>query len=291
MAEKLKISTEISSIAKLVGEEKALEYVARAGFDSYDFSMFSMCIYKNKLGGVVHTGHPLSTDEYLPFVRNLVRRAKELGLSCNQSHAPFPTSVPEVRSVLKRAIECTALAGGKICVIHPDNNKNAEQNAEFFHSLLPFAKECGVKIATENMWNWDKELDQAAPAACSDPKSFVEHVDVMNDESFVACLDIGHAEMRGLGTSAVEMIRALGPRLQALHLHDNDFHKDSHQIPGSMSIDFEAVMGALKEIGYKGELTLEADCYLRAFEGGDVAKGVCDLADSARRLADLYDRI
>lgn len=43
---------------------------------------------------------------------------------------------------LKRAIECTAEAGGAICVIHPANNKTAEENAQMYFELLPFAKEC-----------------------------------------------------------------------------------------------------------------------------------------------------
>ena len=34
----MKISTEIASAAKLVGEEKAVEYAAKAGFDAWDFS-------------------------------------------------------------------------------------------------------------------------------------------------------------------------------------------------------------------------------------------------------------
>ena len=41
----MKISTEIGSAAQLVGEEKAVEYVAKAGFDAWDFSMFDMCGY------------------------------------------------------------------------------------------------------------------------------------------------------------------------------------------------------------------------------------------------------
>ena len=39
----MKISTEIGSIASLVGEEKAVELVAKSGFDAWDFSMFDMC--------------------------------------------------------------------------------------------------------------------------------------------------------------------------------------------------------------------------------------------------------
>lgn len=41
----MKTSTEIHSIALHVGEEKAIEYVAKAGFDAWDFSMFKMCAY------------------------------------------------------------------------------------------------------------------------------------------------------------------------------------------------------------------------------------------------------
>mgnify|MGYP002513530294 CR=1 FL=1 len=54
--------------------------------------------------------------------------------------------------------------------------------------------------------------------------------------------------MRGSGTSAVAMIQALGSRLQALHIHDNDKHHDSHQIPFSMNIDFVPIVKALKQI-------------------------------------------
>ena len=41
----MRISTEIGSAARLVGEEKAVELVAKAGFDAYDLSMFSMARY------------------------------------------------------------------------------------------------------------------------------------------------------------------------------------------------------------------------------------------------------
>ena len=70
--------------------------------------------------------------------------------------------------------------------------------------LLPFAKECGVKIATENMWNWDAQKDESSFAACATSESFLAHLDAVNDDYLVACLDIGHAEMRGSGSGAAE---------------------------------------------------------------------------------------
>jgi len=285
----MKISTEIASAARIVGEEKAIEYCAKAGFDAWDFSMFSMCKYNWRDQVFMKSDHPLAGCDYLNFARRLKQVGIDNGIICNQSHAPFPTYCAEIRSYCKRAIECTAEAGGKICVIHPDNNKTAEENRDMYLELLPFAKEHNVKIATENMWTWDKENNHSSFAACATPESFNEHLDAVNDEYFTACLDIGHAEMKGSNTSAVQMIKALGNRLSALHIHDNDKWKDLHQIPFSMDINFCEVVEALKQIDYKGYFTLEADCYLRNYTKENVFEGVKELEKAARRLANMFE--
>lgn len=284
----MKISTEINSVARIVGDERAVEYVAKAGFDCWDFSMFGMGKYDWKNKSFVSTDHPLTKPDYLAFARRLKQIGLDNGIECNQSHAPFPVICPEIRGMLKKAIECTAEAGGKICVIHPDAYSNAEQNAEMYFELLPFAKECGVKIATENMWDWDKEKNCAKKAACSPHDDFLAHIKAVNDPYFVACLDIGHAEMRGLDTDAPTMIRTLGDSLAALHIHDNDRWKDLHALPFTMQIDFEAVVKALKEINYKGEFTLEADTYLKDHTEANVFEGVCEMARVARRLTEMF---
>ena len=283
----MKISTEIASAAAIVGEEKAIELYAKAGFDAWDFSMFAMCRYDWHNKTLLPNSHPLAGSDYLAFARKLRQIGEDNGIHCNQSHAPFPAYSKEIRDHFKRAIECTAEAGGSICIIHPDNYKSAEENAEMYAELLPFAKEHGVKIATENMWNWDNAKGQASFAACATPKSFCDHIDLLNDDYMVACLDIGHAEMRGLDTTAVEMIHTLGHRLQALHIHDNDKWQDSHQIPFSMQIDFDAVVKALKDIGYNGYLTLEADKYLRGRTKENIFEGMQNMAEAANRLRDM----
>lgn len=282
----MKISTEINSSAKKIGEEKAIEYIAKAGFDAWDFSMFRMIDYNWDTRKMYQSSHPLASREYLAFARRLRRTALDCGICCNQSHAPFPSD--GIIPYLKRAIECTAEAGGKICVIHPCNLKTPEENAEMFAELLPFAKEYGVKIATENMWNWDNDKDEATPAACSSPENFTEHLNALNDDYFVACLDIGHAEMRGLNTSAPDMIYTLGSKLQALHIHDNDLHHDSHQIPFSMKIDFKKIVKALKDTGYNGFLTLEADRYLEPYSADNIFDGIRNLKDAASKLASMF---
>lgn len=284
----MKTSTEIGSASKIIGEEKAVEYCAKAGFDAWDFSMFDMARFDRKSGRLIESNHPLKGENYLAFARKLKKIGEDNGIVCNQSHAPFPTYIPEIKSYLKRAIECTAEAGGKICVIHPDNHKSAEENAEMYNELLPFAKKCGVRIAAENMFNWNKEKDDADSAACSSPKDFNAHIDAVGDEYLVACLDIGHAEMCGAKTSAPEMIKSLGKRLCALHIHDNDKHHDLHQIPFSQKIDFKKVVSALKEIQYNGYLTLEADQYLKIYDEENIFEGFKKLFESVKKIADMF---
>lgn len=285
----MKISTEIASAAKIIGEEKAVEYVAKAGFDAWDFSMFAMCKYGRATNSILENDHVLASGDYLAFARKLRKIGEDNGIICNQSHAPFPTRCKEICGYYKRAIECSAEAGAEICIIHPDNDKSAAENAEMYLELLPFAKECNVKIATENMWNWDDEKGHSRFAACATPESFIEHIDIINDPYFVACLDIGHAEMKGSDTTAVEMIKKLGKRLQSLHIHDNDKLHDSHQIPFSMQVDFDAMVKALREINYEGFLTLEADAYLRScgYTSENVFEGIKNLAEAAMKLREM----
>ena len=290
----MKTSTETDSIAGRTGWEKALELIADAGFDCWDFSLLKMCSYNWQTGERIITGHPLENRETaIPFAENLRKVADSLGITCNQSHAPFPVSCPAIRELLPLALECTAAAGGTICVIHPDNNKTPEENSVMYRELLPVAHKYGVAIATENMWNWNDKEDCAAPAACSDGPSFTRHIDIVNDPYLVACVDVGHAEMRGLNTSADKMIRELGPRVKALHLHDNDKRRDYHRLPFSMDIDFAPAVKALKDIGYSGVFTLESTlaAALQDIGSDDPAEGVRAMFRATRRLADMFENI
>ncbi len=284
----MKISTEIHSAAKHIGEHRAVELIAKAGFDAWDFSMFNMARYDGTFGRYIDNNPNYFGNEHIKFARELRHIGEEMGICCNQSHAPFPTDPAEMKYFIKKAIECTAEAGGEICIIHPKCSASPEENAEMYLELLPFAKVHNVKIATENMFLWDREQNHSVHAACGTPESFCKHIDLVNDPYFVACLDVGHAEMLGSETTAEEMVRELSHRLKALHLHDNDKLRDLHTIPFSMRIDFEAIVKALKDIGYDGYFTLESDSYLKTFTPDNIFEGIKDLAAAAKRLAEMY---
>ena len=105
----------------------------------------------------------------------------------------------------------------------------------------------------------------------------------------MACLELGHAEMAKLNTSAEQIIITFDEHLQALHIHDNDHKNDSHQIPFSMNMNFESIAKNLKRIGYNGFLTLEADSYLSKFNTDSVFEDIKNLCTSAKRFSKLME--
>lgn len=299
------ISTEIHSFKKYGTNEQVLSLLKEAGFEAYDFSMFfstpNCFIYD---------------DDYLDKAKSLRAYADKIGIVCNQAHAPFPVIKPtseewaqqiykDLSILLKRPfpsrsddkaeyeetlfeLNCRALKvsgtlGAKCCVIHPFADYDAKQNANLYNKFKSVADEFNVKIAVENMWNYNDKMGCFAPAACSHHLDFKAHVDLL-DDTFVACLDLGHAELSGLHTDCTSMILTLGDRLKALHVHDNNFHGDDHALPYTSKIDFNAVTDALAQIGYDGDITFEAEKFMPHFEVSFYPK-------AARHMYDIGDYI
>ena len=257
------ISTNISPFYRIGDRKQVVKMLKDAGFTAYDFSMFCNEWHKPY-------NDFLSTDDYVEKAKDFRAYADSIGIVCNQSHAPFPTVIKgeeneefnkQMFDLVCRAIEVSGILGVKVCVVHPCNDYTAEENAELYKKFEPYARKAGVKIGVENMWNWAADSPTATPAACSHHDDFRKHLDLLPSDVFVACLDIGHAQMAGLDTSAVQMIETLSDRLEALHVHDVDGVHDNHQLPFTQATDFEPIVQALKKVGYKGDITLESDCF------------------------------
>ncbi len=253
------ISTEINSYKKIGDNRAIIKMLKESGFTAYDFSMF-----RGSLADEI-----LLADDYLDRAREFRAYADSIGIPCNQTHAPFATWRKgddawnqTMFPLVKRAIEVSGVLGARVCVVHPCNDYTAEENAVMYAELEGIARRANVKIGVENMWNcinYGKPDFKALPAACSHHEDFKRHMELLPSDVFVACLDIGHAEMRDLGTSAVEMIDALGDRLQAIHLHDVDLVHDNHALPFTCKISYEPIIEAFRRNGYCGDITLEAD--------------------------------
>jgi len=259
----MKLVSLTEASAKAFGDFEAIRILKEAGYDAIDYSMFLM----------QEDSHPLCQDDFRTYVREIKAYADSLGIGFAQGHAPFPSYRADNLEYTKkmyprtiRAIEIAGMLGIPHLVVHPLQiiPKDADRlqiNIEFYKSLLPYAKEFNVKLCLENMWGWDPKRNYIIPDTCSWATDFAAYVDAMDSEYCVACLDLGHCGLTG--EDAENAIRVLGhDRLQALHVHDNDYHNDTHTLPYYGKMDWEGITRALHDINYQGNLTFEADCFL-----------------------------
>lgn len=281
-----KLSTEIDSVANKVGFEKAIEMLGQAGFECWDFSMFKMIAFDKDTHELIPGPQDLMNDDYKEKVMALKKIGEKYGMKCNQAHAPFPSFAKGIEPYIIRSIECASLAGANVIVVHPCNSATNEENLKMFKLYLKYAHEFNIKIAVENMFNWDRNNDCALKASCSNHDEFLELIKMVNDPYFVACVDVGHASMMK-DTNAPLMIKTLNKHVECLHIHDNDKRHDRHQLPFSMNIDFDSIIKSLVEINYKGDFTLEADNYLSTFNG-TLEEGIKNLYNSAKLFREKF---
>lgn len=256
----MKLSSTTDKLQEKFGIYKAVDILSEAGYDAIDFSQFNEEIYASTYG-----------KEYYTEIR---KYAEDKGLFFNQSHAPFSSSFTDEEKTAKRfdeivtAIKRASYLGVKNIIVHPcqhlkydvegNPEKLFEYNMEFYKKLIPYCEEFDIKVALENMWQYTGMINHST---CSRPEEFVRYIDELNNDSFVACLDIGHAAL--VREDIGDFIKILGnKRLRCLHVHDVDGTNDSHTLPYFGSINWEKVMKALAEIDYKGELTFEADSFM-----------------------------
>lgn len=67
---------------------------------------------------------------------------------------------------------------------------------------------------------------------------------------------MGHAHIQGLDQR--KAIASLGNRIKCLHIQDNYGRSDQHTAPSYGTVRWDEVLSGLREIGYAGDLTLEA---------------------------------
>ena len=288
----MKTSTEYSAGAKIVGPEKSVELIAKAGFDAWDFTFSGVLNYDSATGRrSVNYDHPLMGKDGIKMVRKLRQIGLDNGIVCNQAHAPFSPIDPEINVTYKRAIEFAAEAGAEHIVFHTMTHESLESNIGLFAAIAPFAEDYGIKIAVENTYLWPRGQEFATPDPVSLPEAMRELLERVNHDYLVACIDTGHAEISSIGTNAPDMIRAAGKKLGCLHIQDCDHVHDSHQLPFTMNVDFEAIVKALREVDYKGDMTLEADSFL--YYGykdrpDEILDGLKIMRDAANRLRDMF---
>ena len=282
------LSTQISGVCGRFGFEKGVEILHDAGYDCLDLSMFEM----------VRDDSAFVQDNWREITENRKKFCDERGIVFNQSHAPFSFNWanPEIaekvaKPRIERSVEIAGMMGVKVAVVHPihwfeykGHEAEARQiNLDYYRGLIPLARNAGVKIAIENMWQKEVKRKCISDDVGSRAADLASYVDEIDSEWIVACLDVGHCSL--IGEEAQDAIRLLGrDRLKALHTHDNGYTGDDHQLPGLGKMDWDAIMQALKDIGYEGELTYEADGFLRNFKNDYIPQAVKFMEQTGRYL-------
>ena len=164
---------------------------------------------------------------------------------------------PKVREValekLKQGLTETAAVGGKTMLLVPGHGKDGsdaevmERAQAAIRSALPVAKDKGVSILIENVWNdlcYDHEggNDQSA-------KRLAAFIDSFDSPLVGVQYDIGNHWKYG---SMGDWIRQLGRRIVKLDLKGFSRAKDSFMKIGEGDLDWADVRKALLEINFSG---------------------------------------
>ncbi len=297
----MNLTMNVFGLETKLGLEKALSVIKTAGFDSIDYSLEPMLDPKFILN---------DETKYRAEAERIRAIADAAGLPITQTHTPFsyqnwkdPIVYEEfILPSIKRSIEISAILGAKVAVVHPlhhwtykgHEEEIFERNMEFYGSLIPLCKEYNIKVAIENMFQREMLRGQLSFDTCNQIPEFIRYVDTLDSEYMVACLDIGHVGLPARDDEAWDFIRALGhDRLQALHIHDNDYRVDKHALPYLGRIDWNEVTKALGEIDYQGDFTYEVNLttFMSKFMNEELIPTAMRYAhDVGRHLCSLVDQ-
>ncbi len=252
---------------------------AEAGFRYIDFDLTG------------ESGFP-GGDEEKYFV-GLRRAIESEGVSVSQAHAPYLKKISTEPSeffdqeFLRRqraAVRRAAYLGAPYLVYHPYvpygadhltasydygrfRAENFARNLEFFGALKPVLQEYGVRGAIENTVAFDWVRRGSAATVCCTSEETLALIRALGEETFCACLDVGHLNLLK-GESPAEYIRSLGGNLKVLHLHDNfgaqnDWfgELDRHLPPFYGCVDWEGTVRALRVSGFAGVFSFECSHY------------------------------
>lgn len=266
------------------------EMLKKTGFSCADFSLNSYLtntsLYKFELNDFFNK----SECELEQFFAPHKEGAKKAGIYINQMHMPYPNYVPNGsrelndylwNNVAPKSMKICAFFECPYIVMHGfklarnlgSEELEWEQTEKFIDSLAPMAKEMGITICIENLYNSIGTHIVEGP--CCNARKAAERIDRINEkygaEILGFCFDTGHANLVGINFE--EFISTLDYRLKVLHIHDNDGIGDLHQIPftftrsreNAVATDWDGFVRGLKRIKFDKVLSFETAPVLTAF--------------------------
>lgn len=210
-------------------------------------------------------------DDYKRLAHACGEAAARAGVSYVVSHAPclhfavLPALTDRSNEeyaanirAIRRSVEVCHILGIHATVIHactdPSFDKETfyKYNKMFYSDILDLAEKREVTVMTEN---WDNDGTHFSTG-----EDLREFLDYMDSPYLAACWDTAHGNLAKKARMIGQYgnIKALGDKLCGLHISDNFGNIHHHSWPFAGIINFDEVMIALKEVGYRGYFNFEA---------------------------------
>ena len=239
--------------------DRTFDQLKKFGFDAVDYCL-------NDTNSLPYVLEGAELEELLKGEKAL---AEKEGIHISQLHGPWrgpqtdytEDGRAERLEKMNKSVVIASILGCKNVVVHPimpfgikdraegKEKETRELNLLHYREFVSYAKEFGVNICLENMPF--KEF------SISTPTEIFEFVKEIGVDNFRICLDTGHVAAFGDKLSLPDEVRAIGERLEVLHVHDSIPNKDLHMIPGFGTLDFPAFVKALRDVGFCGSFSAE----------------------------------
>ncbi len=278
-------------------QEEVFKMIKDAGFDCVDHQYTSLDDYWEEERHL----YPLG-DDYLEIAKRTRENLDKAGLVCNQSHAPFGLQYGEPFDEscyhfkeLVRSLEAASILGAPHTALHPvpripTYDEFIEYNYKFYKSLIPYCEKFNIKVALESSHAKYRE-DGVLKVYQNSGEDFMNIVKEVNSPYFVALIDTGHAAGNGMGHTPEDYIAKMdSDTLVGLHIQDSDYLHDNHTTPFFQHLNWDKIMKALSDIGYKGDFTYE-DVNIRRFFPEELLESTLKYrATVARHLVDIFNK-
>lgn len=232
-------------------QAECLRYIREAGFRYADYSFG--CDYSRRMGAF--------SENYEAHFEKIGRAADEMGIKLIQAHAPMgaPLADDGGRFIADniRCVDACGAWGIPDLVIHSGYTpgltveETLAANKEFYAPILERAEKYGVNILVENF----NKMCVPGLYWIDNATDLLRLIELVDHPLFHAVWDAGHANLQEMPQD--RELRILGRHVRALHIQDNLGDTDSHLLPFLGTMNLDAVMHGLKDIGYEGYFTFE----------------------------------
>lgn len=312
----LEIGVQTHNAVKDENPDEGFAMLKDAGFTCCDFSLNMYLkntdLYQHRVNGFFDP----SAEEIEKFFKPHKETAKKHGVRIHQMHMPYPNFIPgapdEINDYLlhemaPKSLKLCAYLDCKYIVVHGlkvkqyYGSEEAEwaKTEEFIETIAPMAKELGITICVENIYNSSGKHIVEGP--CCNAKKAAERIDRINEkygaEVLGFCFDTGHANLVGIDYEP--FLSTLGKRLKVLHIHDNDGIADLHQMPftftktreNNPSTDWNGFLRGLKAAGFDGVLSFETAPVLKSFPKELQPQALHMIAEIGRYFAEQLENM